>query len=175
MPDRVLYLIGCAAPPVQDLGALVDLLRPHGWRTCVIPTPAAADWFDTDAMARMARHTGFPVRSTSRRPDDPTSLPPADAALVAPATFNTINKLAGGVADNFALGLLHEGIGRRMPTVVMPYAKPALAAHPLFAESLSTLASWGVKVLENELVRPPTKSQPFRWQRLEAALLEHLR
>lgn len=171
MPDRVLYVIGCAAPPVQDLGAMVDLLRPSGWRTCVIPTTAAADWLDTEAMAS---RTGFPVRSSARRPEDPSRLPRADAALVAPATFNTINKLAGGISDNFALGVVHEGIGRGMPTLVMPYAKPTLAAHPLFAESLSTLSRWGVAVLENELVRPSSEGQSFRWPLLIAALVERL-
>ena len=171
MPDRVLYVIGCAAPPVQDLGALVDLVRAGGWQACVIPTPAAAEWLDTEALAS---RTGFPVRSAARRPEDRSRLPPADAALVAPATFNTINKLAGGISDNFALGVAHEGIGRGMPTLVMPYAKPTLAAHPLFAASLSTLTRWGVVVLENELIRPSSESQSFQWPLLMAALREHL-
>jgi Flavoprotein len=35
-----------------------------------------------------------------------------DAIIVAPATFNTINKWAVGISDTLALGLLTEAIGR---------------------------------------------------------------
>lgn len=38
------------------------------------------------------------------------SLPHADVILVAPATYNTINKWALGVTDNYALGILAEAL-----------------------------------------------------------------
>jgi transcriptional regulator with XRE-family HTH domain len=37
-------------------------------------------------------------------PDEPDELPAADAVVVAPATFNTVNKWAAGITDTFAAG-----------------------------------------------------------------------
>lgn len=68
--------------------------------------------------------------------------------LVAPATFNTVNKLAHGIADTLAHSLVAEAIGAKWPVIVAPSLNPALAAHPQFARSLETLQVWGVTVLE---------------------------
>jgi phosphopantothenoylcysteine synthetase/decarboxylase len=156
----VLYLIVCAAPPTKAIGELVGLLHERGWRVCVIATPRAAIWLDVEALVAQ---TGYPVRADYKQPGDPDVLPQADAILVVPATFNTINKWAGGISDTFALGILNEAIGLRLPITVVPYAKPSLAAHPVFGESLKRLASWGVTVLPNEVIRPEKQDEPFLW------------
>jgi len=146
----MLYLVGCAAPPVQHIGELIELLHQAGWRICVIPTPRAASWIDDHALAQQ---TGYPVRHDHKLPGDPDSLPRADAIAVVPATFNTINKWAAGISDTFALGILNEAIGLRIPIIVVPYAKPSLAAHPEYGRNLEKLTGWGVNVLSNEVIR----------------------
>ena len=87
------------------------------------------------------------MRSFFKYPGDPDVLPPADAMVVAPATVNTVNKLAAGIADTLALGLIVEGQGRGLPIVVMPYTNDAMAAHPAFKAGLEKLREWGVTVL----------------------------
>lgn len=164
---RVLYLVVCAAPPAVEVGDLVDLLRESGWAVCVVPTPTAADWVDAEALAE---RTGHPVRSAAGRPADPESLPRADAVLVAPATFNTVNKWVAGIADTFALGLLCEAPGLGLPVYVVPHVKPPLAAHPAFGRSLATLSGWGVTVLPNEVLKPARRDQPFAWRAVVDAL-----
>ena len=62
-----------------------------------------ARFVDAEELERL---TGDRVRSAYRMPDEPKGLPAADAVVVAPATFNTVNKWAGGMADTFAVGLL---------------------------------------------------------------------
>jgi phosphopantothenoylcysteine synthetase/decarboxylase len=44
--------------------------------------------------------------------------PPYGVALFAPCSFNSLNKLACGIADNLTLSILAEGIGRRTPVIV---------------------------------------------------------
>ncbi|GLZ42120.1 flavoprotein [Actinokineospora sp. NBRC 105648] len=149
MTRGVLYIVACAAPPVRTTRELVAALPE--WTICVILTPTAAEWVDVDALAEQ---TGFPVRSAPRGPDDPRKLPPADLVLVAPATFNTVNKWAAGISDNHALGVLNEAIGLRLPVLVGPWVKPTLAAHPAFGASLAKLESWGVTLLPNEHDNP---------------------
>ncbi|MGH4017812.1 MAG: flavoprotein, partial [Pseudonocardiaceae bacterium] len=95
-PRPMLYLVVCAAPPVQRIDELIELLHQAGWHICVIPTPRAASWIDDHALARQ---TGHPVRHDHRLPSDSDSLPRADAIAVVPATFNTINKWAAGISD----------------------------------------------------------------------------
>ena len=157
----MLYLVCCAAPPVQHIGELIELLHQAAWQVCVIPTPRAASWIDGQALTQQ---TGYPVRYDHRLPSDPDSLPRADAIVVMPATFNTINKWVAGISDTFALGILNEAIGLKLPIIVVPYAKPSLAAHPAFDASLEKLTGWGVHVLPNGVIRATGKpATSFGW------------
>jgi phosphopantothenoylcysteine synthetase/decarboxylase len=161
---RVLYLVVCAAPPAAAIGELVDLLVP-AWTVCVITTPNAVEWVDEEALAAKS---GQSTRHEHRRPDDTENLPKAGAVAVVPATFNTVNKWAAGISDTFALGVLNESIGLRLPVVVAPYAKATLAAHPAFDDSLRRIAGWGVTVLPNEAIR--TSTGRFDWEPVTSAL-----
>jgi phosphopantothenoylcysteine decarboxylase len=167
MSRRVLYLVVCAAPPAQAVSEPIALLQARGWTVCVIATPRAADWID---IAALAEQTSYPVRDEYQGPDDSEFLPRADAIAVAPATFNTVNKWVAGISDTFALGLLNEAIGLRLPIVVAPYAKSSLAAHPAYARSLQTLSEWGVTVLPNEVIRVGAARDVFDWGPLVDAL-----
>src|ERR1039457_6548509 len=82
-----------------------------------------------------------------RIPDEPDELPSADAVVVAPATFNTVNKWAAGITDTFATGLLCELTGLGVPIVAVPLVKDALARHVAFGRSLEVLRGMGVRVL----------------------------
>ncbi|HLQ55417.1 MAG TPA: flavoprotein, partial [Streptosporangiaceae bacterium] len=59
-----------------------------------IATPTAMAFIDTAALEAL---TGSAVRSAYRSPGESRS-PPAAAVIVAPATYNTISKLALGSA-----------------------------------------------------------------------------
>ena len=65
--------------------------------------------------------------------------------IVAPATFNTINKWAAGISDTLALGLLTEAIGKGLPLVALPFLNVAQARHPAFARSVEQLRQAGVR------------------------------
>lgn len=145
-PDAppVLYLIACAAGPAPEAGRLIAAAREQGWDVYLVPTPAALDFLDVPAMEAL---TGHPVRSRYRRPGEGGSLPRADAIIVAPATYNTINKLAAGIADNYPLGLLAELVPLGVPTVVVPFVSTALAGNDAFHRSLTLLRKAGIRVL----------------------------
>ena len=101
---RVLYVIVCGAGPAGEVGRLVELAQDRNWTVQVIATPSALAFID---IPKLEAQTGRPVRSEYRSPGEPKS-PPADAIIVAPATYNTINKLANGISDTYALGILAE-------------------------------------------------------------------
>jgi len=141
---RVLYVIACAAPPAREVGKLIRPAQDAGWDVCLIATPQSTKFIDLAAMEQL---TGHPVRSEYKHPDEPDVLPPPDAVIVAPATCNTINKWAAGISDTLALGIITEGIGKRLPIIALPFTNRAQASHPAFERSIDDLRSWGVTVL----------------------------
>jgi phosphopantothenoylcysteine synthetase/decarboxylase len=137
-------MVVCGSPAARQAPALVKLLQGEGWDVCVVLTPDARKFVDAPALAVL---TGHPVRVNYKNPGDPDVLPAAQAMVVAPATVNTINKWAAGIADTLALGLIVEGLGQGLPIVAFPVTNSAMAAHPAFGESVTRLRSWGVTVL----------------------------
>lgn len=73
--------------------------------------------------------------------------PPHGVVLFAPCSFNSLNKLAYGVADNLALSVVAEAIGRRTPVIVGPSMNAPLLAHPAAQASLKRLPRWGVAII----------------------------
>jgi phosphopantothenoylcysteine synthetase/decarboxylase len=166
--DRVLYVVACGAPPTRQLPEFVQAAQAQGWTVCVIATPSGARFADIDRLEQL---TGYPVRTAYKDPDAPDVLPPADVMVVAPASFNTINKWAGGISDTLALGMLCEAIGLGMPLVACPWPNAPLAAHPAFSRSLEVLAGVGVRMLFDRQRLPKTPQGPaFPWAMLEEAV-----
>lgn len=143
---RVLYVIVCGAGPAPDVGRLVHAAHERGWQVQIIATPAALAFIDTAALEKQ---TGNPVRSQYRASgeNNQRSLPAADAIIVAPATYNTINKWALGISDTYALGILAESIGLGIPVVVLPFVNSALAARVPFRHAVEALRTEGVRII----------------------------
>ncbi|XVQ11201.1 flavoprotein [Spirillospora sp. CA-255316] len=142
-PRRILNIVVCAAGPAADVDKLITLAQQRDWDVQIIATPAALDFIDAPALEAQ---TGRPVRSQYRKPGEPRA-PLADAIIVAPATYNTINKWAHGISDTYALGVLAEAPGLGTPIVVLPFVNSALASRHAFKHSVSTLRSEGVRIL----------------------------
>ncbi|MGW4277785.1 flavoprotein [Streptomyces seoulensis] len=160
-----LYVVVCAAGVAEGVGALIAAARERGWEVGVIATPLAMNgFFDSAAVQTL---TGRPVRSAWRTPADPRPFPPPDAVAVAPATFNTINKWAAGIADTLAAATLCEAHGLGVPVVALPCVADTLAVHPAYRDSLARLRAMGVRFGD-----PHTGDQPqdggrpaFAWER----------
>ena len=78
----------------------------------------------------------------------------ADLALVAPATANTLNRLANGLADDLVGSLFLAWELQKKPWWVAPAMNVAMFEHPLTQASLTKLSGLGVRVL-------PTGSGPL--------------
>lgn len=80
---------------------------------------------------------------------------------VAPATFNTLDKWAAGIADTLALGTRCEAYGLGVPIAVLPCVGDALAAHPAYRERLVRLRGTGVRFGD-----PYGEGTAFAWERV---------
>ncbi|MBN1174076.1 MAG: flavoprotein [Micromonosporaceae bacterium] len=144
-PTKTLSIIVCGAGPARDVGALVALAQAAGWRAYLTATPAGLPFLDCPALEQQ---TGYPVRHAHRAPGEPRrSRPHADAVIVAPATANTICKLAAGIADTYALDILSECVGAGVPVIVLPFINTALAARRPLRLAVEDLRAEGIQVL----------------------------
>ncbi|GAA0473560.1 flavoprotein [Streptomyces sp. NPDC046215] len=169
----VLYLVACAASPTRHIRTGIEKAQAAGWNVCLIVTPSAYRWIEDD-VPELERLTGHPVRSAHKLPDEPDVLPPAEAIVVAPASFNTLNKWAAGISDTLALGLLNEALGLGLPLVALPHLNDAQAAHPAFGRSVALLRECGVTVLLDAEGKAPSIKESgadaYPWEAAFAAL-----
>ena len=164
-----LRVVVCGGGAAAGVGTLIAEAGRRGWSVDVTATRSALEFIDA---AEVARASGKPVRTTyTFAPDGRRISPPADALIVAPATFNTVNKLALGIADTYPLSSIAEVIGRGVPTVVVPAVNSALAARLPFRRAIGDLRAEGVRVLfgpeDGWEPLPPGRSDPraFPWIR----------
>ncbi|WP_162606407.1 flavoprotein [Jiangella asiatica] len=140
----VLYLVVTGAPLTRHVHHAVESGRAQGWRVAVVATDAALAWMDHDELERL----DVPVLNEHRQPDTAKRLPRPDAVVLAPGTFNTINKLAAGIADTYALSVLCESLGARRHMVIVPFVSQSLAGHPAWTRSLATLRRAGAFLVD---------------------------
>ena len=69
----------------------------------------------------------------------------ADAMLIAPATANTIGKMANGVADNM---LITTYLSMKAPVFIAPAMDLDMYAHPSTQQNLKILQSYGNHIIE---------------------------
>lgn len=148
--QRPLYLLlsGASTSSSGPVTGLVKLLQEQGWEVTALSTPTGVRFHDLEAIADL---TGSAVRSEFRLPGTGRSMPPGAAVVACPWSFNSTNKTALGLADNFAIALACEMIGRGVPTLIVPKAGDALAGHTAFGRSLRELEAMpSVSVLRSE-------------------------
>jgi len=139
---------------------LTRLATKAGHSVRVIQTEASTRFVGTASFAAI---TGAPVLQTEWEPDPLRGAFPGDPApehaplshlalveradlyVIAPASANTIAKLAGGHADNL---LTAAALACRRPLIVAPAMNHAMYEHPATRANLDTLRARGVEVLE---------------------------
>ncbi len=69
----------------------------------------------------------------------------ADLMLIAPASANTIGKMANGITDNLLLAIY---LASTAPVMVAPAMDHAMYAHPSTRQNIRTLESFNVQIIE---------------------------
>lgn len=150
---------------------LVRLATADGHAVRVVQTPDSQRFIGAASFAAL---TGAPVLTDEFERDPargafPDQEPPqhdplshlelvrhADAYVIAPATANTIAKLAHGLADNL---LTSAALAARCPLVVAPAMNDAMWANPATVANVATLRARGVSVLEPGVGRLASKGE----------------
>lgn len=138
---------------------VVRLATGAGHAVRVVQTPASQRFVGSASFAAL---TGAPVLTSEFERDPargafPGQQPPAhdpaghlelvrnaDVYLIAPASANTIAKLAHGLADNL---LTSAALAAACPLVVAPAMNHAMWEHPATQQNIATLAARGATIV----------------------------
>ena len=127
---------------------IIRLLVKDGAEVRVVMTDHAREFITPLTMATLSRN---PVLTQFHDPEtgDWNSHVDlgiwADLFLVAPATANTIAKMAGGIADNL---LLTTYLSARCPVFIAPSMDADMLKHPSTTINIETLKAFGNNILE---------------------------
>ena len=140
----VAYLVLSGTTTAARCPELLRRLVGLGFATIIaLPTPNASrvialrDLADVEGVRLVESYFDVAIRPR----------PPRGVVLFAPCSFNSLNKLAHGIADSLALSVVAEAIGRGTPVIVGPSLNQPLLDHPQAQASLKTLPTWGVTVV----------------------------
>lgn len=140
----VVYLVLSGTSTASRCPELLRGLIGLGFSTVIaIPTPNASrviaprDLADVEGVQVVESYFDLAIRPR----------PPRGVVLFAPCSFNSLNKLAHGIADSLALSVVAEAIGRGTPVIVGPSLNQPLLDHPVAQESLGTLPTWRVTIV----------------------------
>ena len=140
----VVYLVLSGTSTASRCPELLRGLIGLGFSTVIaIPTPNASrviaprDLADVEGVQVVESYFDLAIRPR----------PPRGVVLFAPCSFNSLNKLAHGIADSLALSVVAEAIGRGTPVIVGPSLNQPLLDHPVAQESLRTLPTWRVTIV----------------------------
>jgi phosphopantothenoylcysteine decarboxylase len=128
---------------------VISRLTQAGVTVQTVATPAALRFI---GRATLEGLSGRPVFSDlweeGRALDHIELARAADLALLCPATANTINRLAGGLADDPVGALFLAWELPAKPWWIAPAMNGHMWEHNATAASLQRLRSWGVQVLD---------------------------
>jgi phosphopantothenoylcysteine synthetase/decarboxylase len=140
----VAYLVSSGTSTAARCPELLRGLVGLGFSTVIaIPTPnasrvvASRELADLEGVQVVESYFDLAIRPR----------PPRGVVLFAPCSFNSLNKLAHGIADSLALSVVAEAIGRSTPVIVGPSLNAPLLIHPMAQTSLKKLPEWGVIIV----------------------------
>lgn len=127
---------------------LTRLLIKSGAEVKVVMTPSAHDFITPVTLATLSKNpvlTDF-IKDKSGQWNNHVELGLwADAMLIAPASANTVARMAHGICDNLLLAVY---LSARCPVVLAPAMDLDMLQHPSTQENLSRLKSFGNYVIE---------------------------
>jgi phosphopantothenoylcysteine decarboxylase/phosphopantothenate--cysteine ligase len=145
---RIVVGISGSIAAVEMPRVIRELIR-HGAEVRAVMTPDAARIVTPDAIGFA---TGSPpILQLSGEVEHVALMGPgegrADLLLLAPATANTISKIAQGIDDTAVTSFASIALGGGVPVLIAPAMHAHMGQNPAIRENLARLRSWGAELV----------------------------
>ncbi|MFZ1023774.1 MAG: bifunctional phosphopantothenoylcysteine decarboxylase/phosphopantothenate--cysteine ligase CoaBC, partial [Thermoplasmata archaeon] len=148
---RIILGISGSIAAVEVVRIIRELLR-HGADVQGVMSAEATRIITPEAVAFATGHA--PITQLSGAVEHVSYFGPgedrADLFLIAPATANTISKIAHGIDDTPVTSFASVALGGGVPILVAPAMHAQMGRNPAVQESLDRLRRWGVGVIASQ-------------------------
>lgn len=127
---------------------LVRLLKKAGAQVKIVMTPAAKEFIAPLTLATLSENPVFSEFSNKTTGEWNSHVELglwADVFVVAPATANTLAKMANGICDNL---LLATYLSAKCPIFIAPAMDLDMYKHPTTTKNIATLKSFGYHIID---------------------------
>ena len=155
---RIVVGVAGSIAAIEVPRTIRELIR-HGADVRAVMSAEAARLIGPEALEWATGHP--PVLQLTGNVEHVTLLGPgegqADLYLVAPATANTVSKIAHGIDDTPVTSCASVALGGRVPILLAPAMHSHMGVNPAVRENLDKLRGWGVGVIEGPSVEGEDK------------------
>lgn len=130
------------------IATLTRLLKKSGANIKVVMTPAAKEFITPLTLSTLSEnpvYTEFANRQTGEWNSHVDLGLWADVFVIAPATANTLAKMANGICDNL---LLATYMSAKCPVFIAPAMDLDMFKHPTTAKNINTLKEFGYTIID---------------------------
>lgn len=130
-----IYIVVTGCNGTKRIKDLITPLAEDGANCFLIPTPAALEIMQenlsyyADCKICLNKDLGRHYK-----------IPEEDLLIIAPCSFNTVNKITQGIADNYAMSLAQASVGAKKPVIIALSMNTFFWEHFAFKESLNKLS-----------------------------------
>jgi phosphopantothenoylcysteine decarboxylase/phosphopantothenate--cysteine ligase len=155
---RIVVGISGSIAAVEVPRIIRELLR-HGADVQAVMTAEATRIITPEAIEFATGHP--PILQLTGNVEHVTFLGPgegrSDLLLIAPATANTVSKIAHGIDDTAVTSFASIALGGGVPVLIAPAMHAHMGLNPAVRENLERLAAWGVGVIRGPAVEGEEK------------------
>ncbi len=155
---RIVVGISGSIAAIEVPRVIRELIR-HGAEVRAVMSPDAARIVTPETIAFSTGNP--PIVQLSGEVEHVTLMGPgegrADLLLLAPATANTISKVAHGIDDTAVTSFATVALGGGVPVLVAPAMHAHMGQNPAIRENLDRLRSWGVQVIGSQVAEGEEK------------------
>lgn len=150
LSDKKILIAVCGSIAAYKTAFFIRLLKKQGAEVKVIMTKSSQDFITPLTLATLSKHPVYTDFFNSETGDWTNHVELglwADIFIIAPASANTIAKMAHGICDNL---LLATYLSARCPVFIAPAMDLDMYKHPATQNNIKTLSNFGHTVIEPE-------------------------
>jgi ribulose-5-phosphate 4-epimerase/fuculose-1-phosphate aldolase/flavoprotein len=160
LKGKIVYLILTSAKKIELAPRIIKELVDEGAKVITILTQAALNLIDTKLL-RQIKGNFVKIDFDWLAHPKTRSIPEEDIVIVAPCTFNTLNKIYRGIADSYPLTIIATAIAKKKPVFIAP-AFNEMWFHPVTQEAINNLNRWGCKVIWPQITPQKVTMMDYR-------------